>query len=141
MNMKPILNRIWIAPMLGVAVFATACGGGGAYAPKNTTKYNQESTAKFVLLDPGAQRSVTCSGLQERRLEDGRLEVVANLRNRENRRIEVQVNCVFKDEQSFSVDDTPFQIVMLTENATESIKFVSMNNKAKNYTVRVRQSR
>ena len=84
---------------------------------------------------------VTCPGLQERRLEDGRLEVVANLRNRENRRIEVQVNCVFKDEQNFPVDETPFRIIMLTENATEGVTFVSMNNKAKNYTVRVRQSR
>ena len=67
--------------------------------------------------------------------------MVANLRNRENRRIEVQVNCVFKDEQNFPVDETPFRILMLTENATEGITFVSMNNKAKNYTVRVRQSR
>lgn len=124
-----------------VAVALSGCGSGGAYLPKNANKYNQETTAKFVLLDPGTQRSVTCPGLQERRLEDGRLEVVANLRNRENRRIEVQVDCVFKDEQHFAVDETPFQIVMLTENATEGIRFISMNDKAKNYTVRVRQSR
>ncbi|MBM3846177.1 MAG: hypothetical protein FJ405_07825 [Verrucomicrobia bacterium] len=124
-----------------VALAVSGCGGGGAYLPKNANKYNQETNAKFVLLDPGTQRSVTCSGLQERRLEDGRLEVVANLRNRENRRIEVQVDCVFKDEQHFAVDQTPFQIVMLTENAIEGIRFVSMNDKAKNYTVRVRQSR
>ena len=31
-----------------------------------------EREAKFVLLDPGAQRSVTCSGLQQRTLADGR---------------------------------------------------------------------
>lgn len=123
------------------AALLSGCGGGGAYAPKNATKYNQETTAKFVLLDPGAQRSVTCPGLQEKRLEDGRLEVFASLRNRENRRIEVQVNCVFKDEQHFAIDETPFQVVILTENATEGIRFVSMNDKAKNYTVRVRQSR
>lgn len=128
-----------VSTLLASLVLA-GCGG-GAYAPKNTTKYNQETTAKFVLLDPGTQRSITCSGLQERRLPDGRLEVTANLRNRENRRVEVQVNCVFKDEQHFPVDDTPFQIVMLTENATEGIRFVSMNDKAKDYTVRVRQSR
>lgn len=130
--------------ILGLTVAASilcGCGGGGAYPPKNATKYNYETTAKFVALDSGAQRSVTCPGLQERRLQDGRLEVTANLRNRENRRIEVQVNCVFKDEQNFPVDETPFQIVMLTENATEGIRFVSMNDKAKSYTVRVRQSR
>ncbi len=136
--MKSILSPI-LPALLGLTLLS-GCGG-GAYAPKNTTKYNQETTAKFVLLDPGTQRSVTCSGLQERRLPDGRMEVTANLRNRENRRIEVQVNCVFKDEQHFPVDETPFQIIMLTENATEGVRFVSMNDKAKDYTVRVRQSR
>ena len=48
---------------------------GGAYAPKNTTKYDLENEAKFVLLDHDVQRSVTCSGLQERFTDDGRLEV------------------------------------------------------------------
>ena len=54
-------------------------------------------------LDAGAQRSVTCTGIQETRLPDGRMKVAANLRNRENRRIEVQANCVFKDEQAFAM--------------------------------------
>lgn len=133
-------SRTLVLSMLAALPFLSGCGG-GAYPAKNATKYNYETTAKFVALDSGAQRSVTCPGLQERRLEDGRMEVVANLRNRENRRIEVQVNCVFKDEQNFPVDETPFRIIMLTENATEGVTFVSMNNKAKNYTVRVRQSR
>jgi hypothetical protein len=94
------------------------------------------------LLDPGVRYSVTCSGVQERTLPDGRLEVVAHLRNRENRRIEVQANCVFKDGNSFSTgDETPFVMVILTENGTEDVKFVSMNNLAKKYTIRVRQAR
>jgi hypothetical protein len=95
-----------------------------------------------VLLDPGVQHSVTCSGIQEQTLPDGRLEVVAHLRNRENRRIEVQANCVFKDQNGFTAgDETPFVMVILTENATEDVKFVSMNNLAKKYTIRVRQAR
>ena len=77
-----------------------------------------------------------------RLLPDGRLELTANLRNREERRIDVQVNCVFKDEQGFPIgDDTPFQTLILTENAQEAVRFVSMNNRAKKYTVRVREAR
>ena len=113
----------------------------GAYPPINTTTSNLESNAKFVLMDEAAQQSVTSPGLQERVLSDGRLEVVAQVRNRESRRIQVQINCVFKDEQGFPVDETPFQNLMLTENATEAVKFTSLNNKAKSYTVRVRQAR
>lgn len=115
---------------------------GGAYLPKNTGKYAVENEAKFVLLDRGAQRSVTCSGLFERFLEDGRLEITANVRNRQNRRIQVQINCVFKDEAGRSTgDETPFQTLILTENAQEAVRFVSMNNLAKGYTIRVREAR
>ena len=115
---------------------------GGAYVPRNATRYDLENRERFVLLDKAAERSVTCSGMQERLLEDGRIEVVANLRNRLKRRIQVQVNCVFKDDQGFPTgDETSFADVILTEKAQEGVRFISMNNKAKRYTIRVRQAR
>ena len=122
-------------------------GGGcasheGAYAPVNTQTGNLETKARFVLLDPKAQEWITCSGLQERTMEDGRLEVTANIRNRVNRRLEMQVNCVFKNEGGFATEDeAPFRTLILTENSQESVKFVSANNQARTYTVRVRQAR
>lgn len=115
---------------------------GGAYEPRNVNKYNLEDSAKFVLLDRDVQRSVTVSSILERVLDDGRLEVIANVRNRLNRRIEVQVNCVFKDDLGFPVhDESPFTRLILTENAQEGVRFVSLNQQAKTYTIRVRQSR
>ncbi|MGO8925858.1 MAG: hypothetical protein ACLQU3_03030 [Limisphaerales bacterium] len=101
-----------------------------------------EGVNSVALLDPGVQHSVTCTRLQEKTLPDGRLEVIAELRNLENRRIEVQANCVFKDQNGFSTgDETPFMMVILTEGATEDVTFDSMNNLAKKYTIRVRQAR
>ena len=115
---------------------------GGAYEARNTDKYDLENTGVFVLMDKPTQVSVTTSGVQERRLEDGRLEVVSHLRNRINRRIQVQVSCVFKDAQGFSTgDETPWQNVILTENSQEDLRFTSMNNQAAKYTIRVRQAR
>lgn len=116
---------------------------GGPYLPQQPRTPAYESTEPVVLLDPGVQHSVTSTGQpQARLLEDGRLEIVAQLRNRENRRIEVQANCVFKDVNGVSTgDETPFQTVILTENATEHVKFVSANDKAKRFTIRVRQAR
>ena len=120
---------------------AAGCGGGGAYLPKNTTKYDVENREKLVLLDARVQRSVTCSGIQERALEDGRLEIMANIRNREGRRIEVQIGCVFKDANGFPTgDESPFQTLILTENAQEAVKFTSLNNLAKKYTIRIREA-
>ena len=114
----------------------------GPYLPQIPKTPAHETYAGVVLLDPGVQYSVTCSGVQEQTLPDGRLEVIAHLRNRENRRIEVQANCVFKDLNAFSTgDETPFTTVILTENGTEDVRFVSMNNLAKKCTIRVRQAR
>ena len=114
----------------------------GAFTPQSTTTFDTKNKKNFVLMDPGGQYSVTCSGLQITPLPDGRLKVVANVRNRENRRIQVQINCVFKDTQGFSTgDETPWQTLVLTENGQESVAFESANDKAKKYTVRVRQAR
>lgn len=113
----------------------------GAFAPQSTTTFNTENKEKFVLLDKATQYSVTTSGLQETVLNDGRLQVKANVRNRENRRIQVQVDCQFKDAQGFVTEEMPFQTLILTENSQETVSFTSSNDKAKRYTVRVRQAR
>ena len=139
---KTILQILPVA----AALFGAGCESTydkGPYVPQASRTPPYESTEAVVLLDPGVQHSVTTTGQpQARLLEDGRLEVVAQLRNRENRRIEVQADCVFKDVNGVSTgDETPFQTVILTENATAHVKFVSANDKAKRYTIRVRQAR
>ena len=129
----------------GAVLLAAGCSSThdkGPYLPQTPKTPAYEGREPVVLMDPGVQYSVTCSGIQEQTLPDGRLEIVAHFRNRENRRIEVQANCVFKDQNGFTTgDETPFTMVILTENATEDVKFVSMNNLAKKYTIRVRQAR
>lgn len=113
----------------------------GAYRPQSTTGFDAENKEKFVLLDKMTQYSVTASGLQETTLSDGRLQVKANVRNRENRRIQVQIDCQFKDAQGFVTEEMPFQTLILTENSQETVSFTSSNDKAKRYTMRVRQAR
>lgn len=127
------------------AALVTGCSSPhdkGPYLPQTPKTPAYENKEPVVLLDPGVQYSVTCSGQLELILPDGRLQVVAHLRNRENRRIEVQVNCVFKGQNGFSTgDETPFQTLILTENSQEDVTFTSMNDQAKKYTIRVRQAR
>ena len=137
-----ITSLALVLPAAALALCAGCMSQPGPLPPLDTTKFTLENTEKFVLLDQPTQYSVTCTGLQERPLGDGRLEVVANVKNRESRRIEVQVNCVFKDEQGFSTgDETPWQTLILSENSTEAVRFTAMNAQAKRYTVRVRQAR
>ena len=133
-------RRMQVLIVLRGNQFCSTPQAAGPYKPQDTTKFEVENS-KFILLDAGAQRSVTCIGLQETTMPDGRLQVLAKVQNRENRRIEVQINCEFKDKQGFPVDTTPFRTLILAENATEGVSFESANDKAKAYTIRVRQAR
>jgi len=113
----------------------------GAYLPLNVMVNDKENYVAAVLLTQRVQNSVAVPGIQEARLPDGRLQVAVQLRNRESRGIQVQANCEFKDAQGFVLDSTPFQNVFLDGNAQESAKFISMNEKAVRYTLRVREAR
>jgi hypothetical protein len=136
------LPFLFLALLAGLLGFSGCQTTPGPYAPQDTTRYTVENTEKFVLMDRPTQVSITCTGLQERVLPDGRLEVVANVKNREDRRIQVQIQCVFKDEQNVSTgDETPWENLILTEYSTQAVRFVSMNNLAHRYTIRVRQAR
>jgi uncharacterized protein YcfL len=133
-HLPPLVAALAVAALVG-------CTHGGAYEARNAQRYDLENKAPFALMDSMVQRSVTSSGIQKQTLEDGRLRVVANVRNREARRIQVQISCVFKDEGGAATgDETPWTNLILTESAQEAVEFVSMNNKAKNFTIRVRQA-
>jgi hypothetical protein len=135
------IQALYLAVLFASGLLLAGCATGGARAPVNTTEFNYETTAKVALMGERVQNSVTCPGVEERRTEDGRLDVAANLRNQEDRRLEVQVQCVFKDPQGFEVEQSPWKTLILTENSIETVRFTCMNNKATDYTVRVREAR
>jgi uncharacterized protein YcfL len=137
--MKTVFSTLATTAVLALLA---GCSTPGPYAPQDTTKYTIENTNQFVLLDEPTQTSITCTGIEPRTLPDGRLDIVALVKNREDRRIQVQVQCVFKDEHGFSTgDETPWENLILAENSTEAVHFTAMNTQARNFTVRVRQAR
>jgi len=63
------------------------------------------------------------------------------VKNRLKHRIEVQINCVFKNGAAISTgDETPFETLILAPYETKAVRFVGMNDLASTYTIRVRQS-
>ena len=142
--MKP--NLIVCGLVASAALFFAGCEttppDTGAYVPVNTTVNDRENHESIVLLDPRVQTSVTCTGIQQKLTEDGRLDIVANIRNRENRRVQVQIGCVFKDAQGYPTqgDDSTFHNLILPENGQESAHFTALNDKAKRYTLRIREA-
>ena len=138
MTTKPL--PILAVVSAGLALLAGCASGPASKTPQDTTKYTLENSDSFELLGKAGQDAMACTGLQPRQLPDGRLEIVASLKNREDRVLRLQVNCVFKDEHGFSTgDETPFRPLVLSAHATEAVRFTSANPLAKKYTVRVRE--
>jgi hypothetical protein len=138
MNTKTLL--VLATTSAAVAFFAGCASEPGPAAPQDSTKYTLENTENFELLGKSTQTAVAGTGLQPRLLPDGRLEVVASVKNREDRKVRIQVNCVFKDAAGFTTgDETPFETVELAPNATEAVRFTAANALAKKYTIRVRE--
>jgi hypothetical protein len=125
-----------------VCFTVSGCKTKASYAPEVVDGYDMENQTPFVLMNKRVAKSVTVAGIQERILEDGRLEVTANVLSKDDRRIQVQISCVFKNENGFPTgDETPWTTLILTENAQEGTIFKSMNTRARRYTIRVREAR
>lgn len=125
--------------LAGLALFAGCTSAPGPLAPQDSTKYTLENTENFELLGAATPTAIACTGLQPRALPDGRLEVVATVKNRGAQPLKVSINCVFKDEQGFSTgDETPLQTLTFGANATEAVRFTAKDTLAKKYTIRAR---
>ena len=133
-----------ITPFLPACIASAMWLGGcqtrtASFLPPDTTKYSIENTGKFARLDLATQTAIICTGLQEHFNDEGRLEVVANVKKRESSSIQVRVRCVFKDADGFTTgDETEWQLLTLGEEATEAMRFTASNNLAHKYTVVVR---
>jgi hypothetical protein len=127
---------------LGLAALAGCVVPPRAVAPQDSTKFSVENTDRFVPLDAASQMWVSCTGLQERTLADGRLEVVTDVKNRVQAFVRVEVQCVFSDDQGGSTGDlTPWRIINLPVDSTEAVRFIAPNPLMKKYSIRVRAIR
>lgn len=137
-------HRQTITTFAGLCALAALCGCASTVAtetPQDTAKFTLENTERFVVLDPAAGAVVSCTGLQERTLADGRLEVVANVKNRGGQPVEVSIQCVFIDDVGAPVgSERPWRPLALAGDATEVVRFTSPSAAAKRYTIRVRNA-
>jgi uncharacterized protein YcfL len=144
-SLHPVVFSSAVTLMLstGLLLQSGCASREGAYMSTDPSRNIQEVSSKFVLMDPGARRSIKLAGpIQQGTTQDGRLQVSANVMNRENRRLQVQVQCVFKNANGVSTgDETPWSNLILTENGIETVSFTALNNEATDFTIRVREAR
>jgi hypothetical protein len=133
-----------------VLLLSSACAAGLAgcatppppAASQAPAAYAVPSTAKFAPVDAAAAAALECKSLDERVLGDGRLEIVAVIRNRTAQRIEAQARCVFKDGQGLPTgDETPWQALVLEGNSGAAVRFAAPAPADVRYAVSVRLGR
>ena len=130
-------------PILATALCCAALAGCSVApedsAPQDSTKFTVENTDQFAALDPAAEAAVTCTGLQERTLGDGRLEVVANVKNKGDAPVKVRVQCQFQDDQGEPTESSArWQALEIAGDSTAVVRFTSANAAAKRYAIRAR---
>jgi uncharacterized protein YcfL len=140
--MTPRHNPFPLAACCALALMAGCASVPAPQAPQDTTKFTVENTVRFVALDSATEAVVSCTGLQERALGDGRLEVVANLRNSSASPVRVLVQCLFLDQRGLPVGQVaPWQPLAIGADSTEVMRFTAPVLAATKYSIRVRRSR
>jgi uncharacterized protein YcfL len=135
------MNSKILAALAAIGL-AVGCEHRGAYVPVTEPHAAAENFQTVVLLGEKLADSLAVEGQQAKYSDDGRLEVFANLRNRVEKRLTVQVQTVFKDENGFSTgDETAWETIIIPELSQHSYHSIAQNSKARKYTIRVRVQR
>jgi hypothetical protein len=138
-------TRHTITAVAALCALAALCGCGTLStpaSPQDTNKFTVGNTERFVALDPATEAAVTCTGLQERTLADGRLEVVANVKNRGSRPVRLGIACAFADEKGLPVGGDPaWSPLVIAGEGTEVVRFAAPGASARRYQIRVRNAR
>ena len=133
--MKTLLFLVALGFML------IGCAHEGPYVPSQRQPAPEfENTT--VVLDREISGLVAVDLQHAERTHQGKLKGMANIRNRTNQDLTLQVQTVFRDVNGFSInDDTSWDTIVLTANETRTVGATSTTPKADRYTIRIRMMR
>jgi hypothetical protein len=104
-------------------------------------KFTLEQTEKLMFLDPGLFQAVTSTGLQQHVRDDGRLEVVVNIKNRSSTPAALEMSVLFRDAVTDApAGETPWRRIELSGLDTQAVPFLSSKPGPRAFTVRIREA-
>ena len=141
--MKKMLYTGLLALALGagVAGIATGCRTEGALPAQTVTGkgVTVENDEQFVLLDKALNGKLSFHNPISRRVDNGRLEIVVELRNRTREPLIVNLSTVFRDGEGVTLnDESAWQPVFLGPAQTQVYRVTSITEQAAYFTVRAR---
>jgi len=144
MTTRRFVFRTVIAAALAMATLTgtTACAKRykGPDAPKAEAKALEASKANVNILDTKLSSRIASELFSRERLEDGRLGVKVNLRNRTGKQLHVQARTVFKDINGMSNgDETSWENLYLSPRQAMTYRATSLSKDAESFSVEVRR--
>jgi hypothetical protein len=135
--------KIWTsAVVIGcLSMLSVGCHRGlmeGPYQGITVPEAALEQREAIVILDGPTSGRVAIDKQNFRHDTEGKLEVFADIRNRTNSDLSIDVQTVYKDESGIPVDTTAWSRMTLGPNETQTYKNISINDSPKRYTIRIR---
>jgi uncharacterized protein YcfL len=136
--------RYWVPLVLvvGAAVALTGCSKyrEGPHPAVSVPEVALEERETVVILNDILRKKIAIEAQGNRWTDTRRLQVFANIRNRTDFVQNIDVQTVFKDEAGFSLrDETAWQRIILEPNETTNYTSTSLDDRARKYTIRIRE--
>src|SRR5262249_45176842 len=138
------ISRHALAPLAAAVVGLAVLGAGCSSGPQPATgmpegKQALENKDRVVYMDNFGSDLIVI-GQKAEFLPDRRLKAFANLQNNSDEDLHVLVSIQFKDKDGFATEgETPFANIIVPKNAVYPYQATALNDKAVNYTIRIRR--
>ncbi len=129
-----------------VIFLLSGCAAGPYHTIPYDLKQDKERNIKVVVLDKDLDKQFSSKRIVILKqgtewTEDKRLKVYCEIRNMKKEMLRLQIQTVFRDEQSLQIgDDTNWELVLIPGYVTYAYKTAAFNPKAKDYTIRIRKA-
>lgn len=137
-------KRLWPTGLaLGlVAVLLAACAE-GPEIPKSNPRSPETAGAPVVLLDEDMSDDIAVDQIRSGRTSNNLLAVEANIRNRTEHDISIQVQTLYRDQHGNALyfnagEETPWTVLVITANSTTPYRSQSLSPQAAQSTIRMR---
>jgi len=126
-----------------VALLASGCAE-GPILPVANPKSPEAVHAPVSLLDADLEDVIAVDIIRAGKNPEGLLAVQANIRDRTDKDVAIQVQTVFYDELGLVLysepgNETPWTTVILSTNGTVPYRAQALNNAAKRFTIHIRR--
>jgi hypothetical protein len=130
------------AVAFAVIAFLCSCAEGPT-VPASNPKSPEAAGAPVVLLDEDMEDNIAVDQVRFGRTSNNLLAVQANIRNRTDHDISIQVQTLYRDQFGNALyfnpgDETPWMNMVVTANSTTPYRSQSLSAAAQNFTVRIR---